>query len=213
MKRWTIRILVFLLLGAIVNVAVAWGCGYSPFFSIALADRYLTPVEIERLWTEHACAGSGARLSGVVAADLVATRKYLGERLFMADLDRGVLCFGPDKAFATTLGIVEAGFPCRSMTHNTKREPVWAVQMPPARLSTSVEWLSDCRIIWPGFAINTVFYAAVLWLLFAAPFALRRWRRIRRGLCPKCGYDLRNRPTESAVCPECGEAAKQRSAR
>ena len=26
MKRWTIRVVVFLLLGAIVNVAVAWGC-------------------------------------------------------------------------------------------------------------------------------------------------------------------------------------------
>jgi hypothetical protein len=58
--------------------------------------------------------------------------------------------------------------------------------------------------LWPGFAINTVFYAAVLWVLFAAPFALRKWRRIRRGLCPKCGYDLRNRPSDSAVCPECG---------
>jgi len=56
--------------------------------------------------------------------------------------------------------------------------------------------------IWPGFAINTVFYAVVLWLLFAAPFALRRWRRIRRGLCPKCAYDLRG--TQTSVCPECG---------
>ena len=26
MKRWPLRILLFLLLGAIVNVAVAWGC-------------------------------------------------------------------------------------------------------------------------------------------------------------------------------------------
>jgi hypothetical protein len=58
------------------------------------------------------------------------------------------------------------------------------------------------RPIWPGFAINTVFYAGVLWLLFAAPFAMRRRRRIKRGLCPKCGYDLRG--SESKECPECG---------
>src|SRR5688572_2165033 len=49
---------------------------------------------------------------------------------------------------------------------------------------------SDCilplRPLWPGFAVNTLFYAFILWLLFGAPFALRQWRRIKRGLCPKC---------------------------
>jgi hypothetical protein len=62
------------------------------------------------------------------------------------------------------------------------------------------------RPIWPGFAINTLFYAAILWLLFAAPFALRRRRRIKRGLCPACGYDLRGRASDSHanLCPECG---------
>jgi hypothetical protein len=62
------------------------------------------------------------------------------------------------------------------------------------------------RPIWPGFAINTVLYAAILYMLLAAPFALRRWRRIKRGLCPKCGYDLRGRgnAADAATCPECG---------
>ena len=46
------------------------------------------------------------------------------------------------------------------------------------------------RMMWPGFAINTMFYAAILWLLFAAPLALRRWRRIKRGLCVKCAYPV-----------------------
>jgi hypothetical protein len=49
-----------------------------------------------------------------------------------------------------------------------------------------------------------VFYAAILWLLFAAPFALRRRRRIKRGLCPKCAYPV----GESPVCTECGAAVK-----
>ena len=56
------------------------------------------------------------------------------------------------------------------------------------------------RPIWPGFAANTVFYAALFWLPFA-PFALRRMIRRHRGLCLKCGYDLRG-STEG--CPECG---------
>ncbi|MEE9128701.1 MAG: hypothetical protein V3T84_01690 [Phycisphaerales bacterium] len=59
--------------------------------------------------------------------------------------------------------------------------------------------------IWPGFAINTIFYAAViaiLWLLTFGPFTARRIIRRRRGQCIKCGYDLRG--AEHEVCPECG---------
>ncbi len=58
------------------------------------------------------------------------------------------------------------------------------------------------RPIWPGFAINSVFYAAILWLLTLGPFTARRFIRRRRGLCIKCGYDLRG--AEHEVCPECG---------
>mgnify|MGYP003578232462 CR=1 FL=1 len=54
--------------------------------------------------------------------------------------------------------------------------------------------------LWPGFAINTLFYAGILWVMFAAPFALRRRRRIKRGLCPACAYPV----GESIVCTECG---------
>ncbi len=53
---------------------------------------------------------------------------------------------------------------------------------------------------WPGFAINTVFYAAVLWLLFAAPGKVRRIIRGRRGQCPACAYPVGT----SEVCTECG---------
>ncbi len=60
------------------------------------------------------------------------------------------------------------------------------------------------RPIWPGFAVNTIFYAALLWLPFA-PFTLRRLIRRRRGLCPACGYDLRH--AEHEGCPECGVTA------
>ena len=63
------------------------------------------------------------------------------------------------------------------------------------------------NILWPGFAINTIFYAAILWLLFFAPFKLRAWRRGKRNLCRACNYDLRGNPTPgSGVCPECGQA-------
>ncbi len=49
-------------------------------------------------------------------------------------------------------------------------------------------------IIVPGFAANTLFYAA--------PFTTRRLIRRKRGLCVTCGYDLRHADHEA--CPECG---------
>jgi hypothetical protein len=61
--------------------------------------------------------------------------------------------------------------------------------------------------IWPGFAINTIFYAAIAWMLFAVPGALRRLRggrRIKRGLCPACAYPV----GDSRVCTECGKAVR-----
>ena len=65
------------------------------------------------------------------------------------------------------------------------------------------------RPLWPGFAINTVFYATILWLLTLAPFTARRMIRRKRGHCIKCGYDLSH--AEHKVCPECGEELRARS--
>ena len=74
-------------------------------------------------------------------------------------------------------------------------------------------WVSDefpeywsVRPIWPGLTVNTMFYAAVLWLLIPGRSALRRFIRVKRGLCVKCGYQL----SESAVCSECGKELPRR---
>ncbi|MEE9129209.1 MAG: hypothetical protein V3T84_04260 [Phycisphaerales bacterium] len=50
--------------------------------------------------------------------------------------------------------------------------------------------------------INTLLGATVLWLAMLAPITLRRIIRRKRGLCIKCGYDLRG--DFSTGCPECG---------
>jgi hypothetical protein len=62
------------------------------------------------------------------------------------------------------------------------------------------------RPLWPGFAINTLFYAALCWLAFFVPFALRRRHRRRRGLCPACAYPV----GRSGLCTECGAAVPPR---
>jgi len=58
---------------------------------------------------------------------------------------------------------------------------------------------------WPEFAVNTLFYTALLWLLFlVSPAKLRRHLRIRRSLCPVCKYPVGT----SSMCTECGSAVQ-----
>jgi hypothetical protein len=71
--------------------------------------------------------------------------------------------------------------------------------------------IQETTILWGGVAHNAVaitLFAALLYSLtgwpawFAAHPLSRRARRIARGLCPSCGYDLRG--IEACLCPECG---------
>ena len=71
---------------------------------------------------------------------------------------------------------------------------------------TTASRVLPLRPIWPDFAVNSLFYAALLWLLIPGPFALRRFIRVRRSLCPKCAYPM----GESAVCTECGKELQKR---
>ena len=117
---------------------------------------------------------------------------------------------------------VWAGWPLEALTGEWRHRRLWQQQPRTDEVHLiRADWLPQPELdswgysfdrflptspIWPGFAINSVFYAVVLWLLFAGPYALRRWRRIRRGLCPKCAYDLRGTPRDATACPECGAA-------
>ena len=60
---------------------------------------------------------------------------------------------------------------------------------------------------WPGFAVNTLFFATILSLLGYGSLVARRVIRRRRGQCPKCGYPI----GESAVCSECGRELPRRA--
>jgi hypothetical protein len=87
-----------------------------------------------------------------------------------------------------------------TMTQRAVYDRQW---MLPVRLRNDFEHRAlPLKPLWPGFAINTLLYAAVAWLLLFAPFALRRAARRRRNLCERCGYPR----GVSDICSECGAA-------
>lgn len=57
-------------------------------------------------------------------------------------------------------------------------------------------------IIWSGLIINTLFYALMIPVIFIGLRRARQSIRRHRGLCPHCAYDLRG--AEHETCPECG---------
>ena len=59
------------------------------------------------------------------------------------------------------------------------------------------------RPIWRGFAIDSLLFAAVWSPVFLFKPG-RGWLRIRRGRCPRCGYELGASGGVGAGCPECG---------
>ena len=233
MKRRLRIIAVFLLLGAVVNVAVAWGCvawiyvePETPRYRFAIAEDghsyvywavdswpRIGAVRISSYWRTQGVGYFPA--TEATPEDIVPA---WGE--FLRPVDNG------DSAPFHLRAVDGRGWPMVSMWSGFEFE----VFSDPESRHSRGKAIGDAKtvklglelaphpgklatpsfstrvlplgIIWPGFLGNTLLYAALLWLLIPGPFALRRFLRLRRGLCPKCAYPM----GESAACTECGRA-------
>lgn len=56
--------------------------------------------------------------------------------------------------------------------------------------------------IYSGLIINTLFYALIMWMLLSIKRAYRHARRMHKGKCPICKYELEYEFVDG--CPECG---------
>jgi hypothetical protein len=227
-KRRIAKLGLFLLLGAIVNVAVAWASAWRENLSWPdqVFEGWFDHPRNERLWNVRFFKQAGAAefWSDNMLPDIVQDR--LRQRLTAGDqLVTGQLLTLQDvpawsrfhsNGAAGNLYTVwheyAYGWPSLALMrfsdnfHQVNNKVVPTHGLPPVRTEKAFVLGSKALplgVHWPGFAVNTVFYAVILWLMFAGPGRVRRWRRVRRGLCPACGYSVG--PGTSAVCSECGK--------
>jgi hypothetical protein len=205
MKRRVLTILLFLLLGAMVNVAIAWALAVS-------VDLESAPTwwEVKAEWPEAVPdSWPGPPVAvwregfGWCACTYWASAKgeegFIIANHYLESAEVGWPC--SSLCWRVRHIVIPQGKPARSWSHVIKGDgirPDWE------RLGfTPLSWKRlPTRPIWPGFLINTLFWAVILWMLIVGPFALRRLIRRKCGRCPNCGYDLRG--GFEAGCPECG---------
>jgi hypothetical protein len=89
------------------------------------------------------------------------------------------------------------GFGCRTGSRTVDCD----VQRSPP----SCTQLRSVSVYFPSWLVLMLFAAYPTIAFIRGP--LWRWRRRRKGLCVKCGYDLTG--NVSGVCPECGTEVKQ----
>jgi hypothetical protein len=231
MRRWTIRIALCLALGVVTTVGVAWG-----LVAIAANDwpKGPPPEEVSN-------TGVRSRFDEVFGpsdwgdlewASLWAWDRHwpgvvIEARNYRADI-HSPTAGRPLNGGITTL---RAGWPVLSLTDvsgflyrdgDVAKRRFSGIQLGDDTFVS--RWLPTnwppslpLRPLWPGFLINTLFYAAIVFGLFFAPGLTKRAIRRKRGRCVNCGYDLRGhissgsphpgplREGEGTVrCPECG---------
>ena len=223
-KRHLLVAAVFLLAGAVVNVAVAWGCA---------------------IWIDLPFKGSlekmgGSQKGSIYKSWLVWTlRKHGAFRVYSrwtdpyagSGVSGGILpehaaplvpewapflapTYEPSSRARHAYFADARGWPLHSMWSGLKVSNMQGRTPPSIKtlgIALDPEMMADyndhenlrllpLRPLPLGFMVNTLLYATVLWLLIPGPFALRRLIRVKRGCCPTCGYPK----GESAICSECG---------
>jgi len=178
-------IVVFLLMGAAVNVAVAWAC------------QVLSRTEsVELIYSPDPRVQPPSRIAtGLQRFSKRQRAEGFGRTHYWYD---------------DNLGRFQAGWPMRSLESSTgpgwrpvgRAGRAWAYEF--AKGPGTPKWLEGHPLplypLWVGFSFNTLFWGGALPPLILAFRIGQGFHRRRRGQCWWCGYPLGVSP----VCTECG---------
>jgi hypothetical protein len=216
MKRRLLKLGLLILAGAIINVAVAWGCsiwstarnqedplrsGDNSYASDYTRENAIKLRHAVGSWTWGRVTVIGASWYQLITTDK--PDSYLdrasGYHIHVAGWPiPGPCCFGTSESPPQ---FIDGELVLRPSWHGGIRAPsCLGPKLTSHYLLPSIERPLPLSPVTVGFAINTIFYAAIVWLLWFGPGTIRRWRRIKRGLCPACGYPVGTNP----LCTECG---------
>jgi len=230
MKKRLIRISLCLLLSTVLGVAttvgVAWGLAWLAVWGPPSDSQNFADPRYADLWTEARPAGAPEVPASWTKDSDTFVIMWTGITSSRGEAEQIDLW---------TLFWIESGWPApaleggewrvertqRSFAHTAKwiigsAGSFYPIGYPAG--NTSALRLLPLRPIFPGFLVNTLFYAAIWFGIFFGVAALRRAIRRGRGRCVKCGYDLRGHHSphphpqplsrgERGVqvgCPECG---------
>ncbi len=233
MKRSLFKLVVFLLLGAVVNIAVAWGCAVRPYPRGLFSSRVLPWPSRDYQWTSpegfdtYIVERTGEwrvsqdRMIGFVCRlgpppqrlndsqyrDLIPEWSAFAEPRVGARLNADMFV---EQANGWPLLCLRLDGPLFSGNDlaSLYSEMSGGLELP--WIAPPWRNVVPYHPIWSGFTINTILYAPFLWLLSLGPFAARRMIRRKRGHCIKCGYNLRG--DFSCGCPECGWRREEKDA-
>jgi hypothetical protein len=206
MKRCLAHLVVFGSLGVTATVAVAWGCAY--WVEFRLSGQGLAPWCSTGWYLAGPTAFGSVRVEGIS----LARARSLGladEAFEQASRPGSPAVHGPfdrPPPRSTAVRALELrGWPLVSLWSALDWPPGGGQWQRSGALMVTNPWISGdralpYRVAWSGFVVDTVFFAAILWLLYQGARTARRLVRRARGLCGNCGY-----PTGlSAACTECG---------
>ena len=213
MLRWARRIVIFLLLGAIANVAVAWGCVLAQH-DRAGRQRLLRHEVREKRSYIQASFGFGyayvMELPGAGGASVyVPTKRPLYDgRTWWPTAPRDEAshrahlgCGWPMLSLSATLTPVVEQASAIHWRMSVHRAIVMDSDVLMQPLSSTIPMVLPYRPVWIGFSANTLMYALAVGGLFAGVSISRRAIRRKRGQCIHCAYPRGTSP----VCTECGE--------